>query len=264
MNNEIVSAAQTARLVKSGEMSALEATDAAIERIEQKNPHLNAVIFKDYDGARQKARELDARIGRKETVGAMAGVPTLMKDLFDFKPGWPSTMGGVPALKNFIPDFWSIYPKRIEAADAILIGKTNAPVLGFNAATDNWLFGATRNPFDLARNPGGSSGGSAAAVAGGLVPVAGGSDAGGSIRIPASWSGVAGFQGSQGRVPMVIRPSAFSGTSPFIYEGPIARTVEDLALAMSVLSGHEPSDPFSNAQKIDFLCSGTKLWTAGN
>jgi amidase/aspartyl-tRNA(Asn)/glutamyl-tRNA(Gln) amidotransferase subunit A len=253
MNNEILSAAQTARLVKSGEMSALEATDAAIERIEQKNPHLNAVIFKDYDGARQKARELDARLARKETVGAMAGVPTLMKDLFDFKPGWPSTMGGVPALKNFVPDFWSTFPKRIEAADAILIGKTNAPALGFNAATDNWLFGATRNPFDLARNPGGSSGGSAAAVAAGLVPVAGGSDAGGSIRIPASWSGVAGFQGSQGRVPMVIRPDAFSGTSPFIYEGPIARTVEDLALAMSVLSGHEPCDPFSNPQEIDFL-----------
>ena len=86
MNNETLSAAQTAPLVKSGEMSALEVTDAAIERIEQKNPHLNAVIFKDYDGARQKARELDARIARKETIGAMAGVPTLMKDLLDL-PG---------------------------------------------------------------------------------------------------------------------------------------------------------------------------------
>lgn len=255
MITDSLTAAQSARLVKSGEMSALELTDAAIARIEERNPQLNAVIFKDYDGARQAARELDDRVARKEIVGAMAGVPTLMKDLFDFKPGWPSTMGGVPALKNFVPDFWSTYPKRIEAADAILIGKTNAPALGFNAATDNPLFGAPRNPFDLTRNPGGSSGGSAAAVAAGLVPVAGGSDAGGSIRIPASWSGVAGFQGSQGRVPAVMRPDAFGGTSPFIYEGPIARTVEDLALAMTALSGHEPADPFSNPQEVDFLAA---------
>lgn len=253
MSTDLLSAAQTARLVKTGEMSALEVTDAAIERIERGNPKLNAVIFKDYEGARAQARNLDIRIARKDHVGAMAGVPTLMKDLFDFKPGWPSTMGGVPALKDFVPDFWSTYPKRIEAADAILIGKTNAPTLGFNASTDNQLFGATRNPFDLSRNPGGSSGGSAAAVAAGLVPVASGSDAGGSIRIPASWSGVAGFQGSQGRVPTVMRPDAFGAISPFIYEGPISRTVEDLALAMSVLSGHDHADPFSNPQEIDFL-----------
>lgn len=253
MSTNFLSAAQTARLVKSGEMSAIEATDAAIERIERDNPKLNAVIFKDYDGARAQARNLDTRIARKDIVGTLAGVPTLMKDLFDFKPGWPSTMGGVPALKEFVPDFWSTYPQRMEAADAILIGKTNAPTLGFNASTDNSLFGPTCNPFDLTRNPGGSSGGSAAAVAAGLVPVAGGSDAGGSIRIPASWSGVAGFQGSQGRVPTVMRPDAFGAISPFIYEGPIARTVEDLALAMSALSGHNPADPFSNPQEIDFL-----------
>ncbi|WP_370267340.1 amidase [Nioella sp.] len=252
LEQDALSASETARLVKTGAVSAVEMIDAAIARIERVNPALNAVIFTDFDGAREQAARLDARIARKEPVGAMAGVPTLMKDLFDFKPGWPSTMGGVPALKSFVPDFWSTYPQRMEAADAILLGKTNAPVLGFNAATDNPLFGASKNPFDLTRNTGGSSGGSAAAVASGLVPVAGATDGGGSIRIPASWCGVAGFQPSQGRVPMVMRPNAFGGASPFVYEGPVARSVADLALAMSVLAGHDPRDPFSNPQAVDF------------
>ncbi|MCA2012035.1 amidase [Cereibacter sphaeroides] len=253
LDEDALSATQTARLVQSRAVSAVEMIDAAIDRIERRNPALNAVIFTDFDGARKQAADLDQRIAEGERVGAMAGVPTLMKDLFDFKPGWPSTMGGVAALQSFRPDFWSTYPQRMEASNAILLGKTNAPVLGFNAATDNPLFGASKNPFDLTRNTGGSSGGSAAAVASGIVPVAGASDGGGSIRIPAAWCGIAGFQPSQGRVPMVMRPNAFGGTSPFVYEGPVARSVEDLALAMSVLSGHDARDPFSNPQPVDFL-----------
>lgn len=248
-----LSATETARRIKSRDLSAGEVTEAAIARIEQRNPGLNAVIFSDFDGARRRAQDLDTRIARREPVGVLAGVPTLMKDLFDFRPGWPSTLGGVPALKAFVPDFWSTYPKRVETADAILLGKTNAPVLGLNATTDNPLFGATCNPFDLERNSGGSSGGSAAAVASGMVPVAGATDGGGSIRIPASWCGVAGFQPSQGRVPMVMRPNAFGGISPFVYEGPLARTVSDLALVMTALAGYDAGDPFSNPQQINFL-----------
>ncbi|MDH2329096.1 amidase [Cereibacter sp. SYSU M97828] len=254
MSDEL-SATDTARLVKSRDLSAVEVTEAAIARIERLNPVLNAVIFTDYDAALQRARNLDARIGRGEAVGSLAGVPTLMKDLFDFRPGWPSTFGGIPALKDFVPDFWSTYPKRAEREDAILLGKTNTPVLGFNAATDNPMFGPACNPFDPTRNSGGSSGGSAAAVAGGMVPVAGGSDGGGSVRIPASWCGAAGFQPSFGRVPMVIRPNAFGCLSPFVYEGPIARCVKDLALTLNAMSGYDAGDPFSLPEAVDFVAA---------
>lgn len=250
---DTLSASETVRLVKSKQLSVVETTEAAIDRIEDRNAALNAVIYLDYDGAKKRARDLENRIMRGDEVGDLAGVPTLMKDLFDFRPGWPSTLGGVPALKDFVPDFWSTYPKRMEAADAILLGKTNAPVFGFNGATDNPLFGATRNPFDLSRNSGGSSGGSAAAVSSRLVPVAGASDGGGSIRIPASWCGIAGFQPSAGRVPMVMRPNGFGGISPFVYEGPVARCIDDLALVMNALSGYDARDPFSNQEQIDFL-----------
>ncbi len=250
---DTLSASEIARLVKSKKLSAIEVTQAAIDRIESRNPDLNAVIYSDFDGAKNRARDLDSRIIRGETVGDLAGVPTLMKDLFDFRPGWPSTFGGIPALKDYVPDFWSTYPKRVERQDAILLGKTNAPVMGFNGATDNPLFGVTRNPFDLSRNSGGSSGGSAAAVSSGLVPVAGASDGGGSIRIPASWCGIAGFQPSFGRVPMVMRPNAFGGISPFIYEGPVARCVDDLALVMNALAGYDAADPLMNPEPVDFL-----------
>lgn len=250
----LLSASATAQLVKSKQLSAVETTQAAIERIENWNPLLNAVVYSDFEGAIKRARELDSKICRNEEVGNLAGVPTLMKDLFDFRPGWPSTFGGIPAMKDFMPDFWSTYPKHVERADAILIGKTNTPVMGFNGTTDNPLFGPARNPFDLNRNSGGSSGGSAAAVASGLVPVAGASDGGGSIRIPASWCGIAGFQPSFGRVGMEIRPNAF-GVSPFVYEGPVARCVDDLALVMNALSGYNPRDPFSNPDVIDFVAA---------
>jgi amidase/aspartyl-tRNA(Asn)/glutamyl-tRNA(Gln) amidotransferase subunit A len=124
--------------------------------------------------------------------------------------------------------------------------------MGLCGATDNPLFGATRNPFDLTRNSGGSSGGSAAAVADGLVPFAEGSDGGGSIRIPSSWCGVYGFQPSFGRVPNVLRPNGFFATQPYLYEGPITRTVADAALALTALNGEDPRDPFCILGKVDF------------
>lgn len=247
-----LTARETAGLVAARKLSAVETTTAAIERIEARNPSLNAVIFKDCDGALARARALDDRIMRSEPVGRMAGVPTLMKDLFDFRPGWPTTFGGVPALKDFVPDFWSAYPQRTEGADAIMLGKTNSTVLGFCGTSDNPLFGPTANPFDLSRNSGGSSGGSAAAVADGMVAVAGANDGGGSIRIPSSWSGTAGFQPSFGRVPAVMRPNAFGTVNSFAYEGPVARNVGDLALAMNCMAGYDPLDPFSNPETIDF------------
>ncbi|MDB5775493.1 MAG: glutamyl-tRNA(Gln) amidotransferase subunit [Herbaspirillum sp.] len=250
-----LSASETARLVRRREISPVETIAAAIERIERRNPSLNALIYTDFEQATQRARALETQIMKGVDPGPLAGVPTAMKDLFDFKPGWPSTFGGVPALKDFIPDFASIYPERIEAAGAILLGKTNSPLLGFRGTTDNPLFGPTRNPFNMSKNSGGSSGGSAAAVADGILPLAGASDAGGSIRIPASSCGVYGFQPSFGRVPMVSRPNAFGAISPFKYAGTVTRTVADAALALGALAGYHPGDPFCVNDTVDFAAA---------
>jgi amidase len=126
-----------------------------------------------------------------------------------------------------------------------VLGKTNSPVMGFRGTCDNYLFGPSRNPFATAKNTGGSSGGSAAAVADGLLPLAEGTDGGGSIRIPAAWCGVYGYKASFGRIPYLNRPNAFSGINPFLFEGPITRTVEDAALALDALAGYDSRDPFS-------------------
>jgi amidase/aspartyl-tRNA(Asn)/glutamyl-tRNA(Gln) amidotransferase subunit A len=247
------SASQLARRIRTKEISPVEVMDATIARIETRNPSLNALIFTDFDGARQAARAAEAAVMRGADLPPLHGVPAAIKDLFDFKPGWPTTFGGVRALKDNIAEFHCVFAERIEQGGAILVGKTNAPIMGFRGVTDNYLFGATRNPFDLSRNPGGSSGGSAAAVADGLLPLAEGTDAGGSIRIPAAWCNVYGYKASFGRVPVLVRPNAFAGDLPFIFEGPITRTVEDAALATSVLGGYDPRDPFSLDQDVDYL-----------
>jgi amidase/aspartyl-tRNA(Asn)/glutamyl-tRNA(Gln) amidotransferase subunit A len=224
-----------------------------IERIEARNPSLNAFVYKGYEDARQRAEQAEHAVVSGEELGPLHGVPTAMKDLFDFKPGWPATFGGVRALKDLVIDAYCVFAERVEKAGAILIGKTNSPVMGFRGVCDNYLFGPSANPFDTTVNTGGSSGGSAAAVADGLVPFAEGTDGGGSIRIPAAWCGVYGYKASFGRVPMVLRPDAFAGTNPFIYEGPITRTVEDAALVLNALSGYDARDPYSLDEVVDFL-----------
>lgn len=248
-----VSAAELARRVASKAVSPVELMDATIARIEARNPSLNALIFTDFDGARGEAKKAEAAVMRGDALPPLHGVPAAIKDLFDFKPGWPTTYGGVRALKDNIAPFHCVFAERIEKGGAILVGKTNAPVMGLRGVTDNYLFGATNNPFDVTRNPGGSSGGSAAAVADGLLPLAEGTDAGGSIRIPAAWCGVYGYKASFGRVPVVMRPNAFAGDLPYVFEGPITRTVEDAALAMGVLDGYDPRDPLALDEKVDYL-----------
>lgn len=254
---DTLSAAETARAVRARHLSPVETTEAAIERIERRNPSLNAVTYRGYDDARACARQLERRIARGEDVGVLAGVPSLMKDLFGFKPGWPATLGGLSALHRNISDTWSMFPARVEAAGSIVVGQTNSPAFGFRGTTDNATVGPTRNPFDPTRNPGGSSGGSSAAVADGMVALAGATDGGGSIRIPSAWSGVVGFQPSAGRLPFVARPNAF-GTSCFLYEGPITRTVEDSALAMTALHGFDPRDPIALDETVDFMGALTR------
>ena len=247
-----MSAAEVARQIRQRRLSAVEVAEATIERIELRNPSLNAFVFKGFEDARRAAAAADRAVKAGADLGPLHGVPSAIKDLFDFKPGWPATFGGIGALKDNITDFHCLFAERIEAAGAILIGKTNSPVMGFRGTCDNYLFGPTCNPFDTSLNSGGSSGGSAAAVADGLVPIAEGTDGGGSIRIPAAWCGVYGYKASYGRVPHVGRPNAFQGEMPFIFEGTLTRNVEDAALALDVLAGPDSRDPTCFLDKAQF------------
>ena len=247
------SAASLVARIRRKEVSPVEVTDAAIARIEKHNPKINALIIFGFDEARKAAKEAEAAIMRGDKVGALHGLPYAMKDCFDFKRGWVTTFGGIRALKNYVVDTCCVFVERMEQAGAITVGKTNSPVFGFRGTTDNYMYGPSRNPFDLSKNTGGSSGGSAGAVAAGLLPLCEGTDGGGSIRIPSSWCGVFGYKPSFGRVPFAGRPNAFGGTAPFLFEGPITRTVEDAALAMSALAGYDSRDPYSIEGSIDFM-----------
>jgi amidase/aspartyl-tRNA(Asn)/glutamyl-tRNA(Gln) amidotransferase subunit A len=249
------SAASLALRIRRRELSPVEVTDAFITRIEARNPSLNALVFLAFEEARRRARLAEQALMAGEELGPLHGVPVALKDNFDFKPGWIATIGGVRALRDHVSHEWCVFAERIERAGAILLGKTNSPSLGFRGTCDNYLFGPSRNPFNLAKNTGGSSGGSAGAVADGLLPLAEGTDGGGSIRIPSSWCGVYGYKASFGRVPTVVRPNAFGGTAPFVFEGPITRTVEDAALALTALAGYDVRDPYSLDQQVDYLAA---------
>jgi amidase len=246
-------AGELALRIRRRDLSPVEVIDACIDRIERRNPSLNAFVYRGFDDARGEAKKAERAVMSGDAVGPLHGVPTAIKDLFDFKPGWIATLGGVRALEHHVVNFYCPFAERIEKAGAIIVGKTNSPVMGFRGTCDNYLFGPSRNPFNLSKNTGGSSGGSAAAVADGLVPFAEGTDGGGSIRIPSSWCGVYGYKPSFGRVPAITRPDAFSCAAPFIAEGPIARTVEDAALAMTALTGYDARDPFSLDETVDYL-----------
>ena len=224
---ESMTATEMAAAVRTGQVSPVELVDACIERILRRNPSVNAFVYQGFDDARERARAAAAAVTAGEELGPLHGVPTAIKDLFDFKRGWPATFGGIGALRDFTINARCAYAERVEDAGAIIMGKTNSPVMGFRGTCDNYLFGPSRNPFDTTKNTGGSSGGSAAAVADGLVPMAEGTDGGGSIRIPASWCGVYGYKASFGRVPFLARPNAFGGTDPFLFEGTLTRTVAD-------------------------------------
>ena len=253
---ESMTATQLAAAVRDRDVSPVELVDACIERIERRNPSLNAFVYRGFDEARERARAAEAAVtGGDQQLGPLHGVPTAIKDLFDFKPGWPATFGGIRALEHFSIDARCAYAERMEEAGAIIVGKTNSPVMGFRGTCDNYLFGPSRNPFDTSKNTGGSSGGSAAAVADGLVPIAEGTDGGGSVRIPASWCGIYGYKASFGRVPYLGRPNAFGGTDPFLFEGTLTRTVADAALGMTALAGYHPGDPFSIDENVDFLAA---------
>lgn len=247
-----------ADLIHRRHVSPREVVSDCISRITALNPKLNAFVFTDFDRALVDAERCGDELARGVSRGPLHGVPVALKDLFDFRPGWPATLGGLPELRDFSRDGYCVFAERMESAGAILIGKTNSPVLGFRGTCDNPLFGPTGNPFDPRYNSGGSSGGSASAVAAGMLSLAEGSDAGGSIRIPAAWCGVYGFQPSFGAVPRVVRPNAFANMSPFLYEGPITRSVRDAALALRVLAdGANDRDPFFRQRPAEPPAAGS-------
>ncbi|MDB5056168.1 MAG: glutamyl-tRNA(Gln) amidotransferase subunit [Bacilli bacterium] len=246
-----MSIAEMTKKIKSRDLSPVEIIDSTIQRIEKRNQSLNAFVYYAFEHARKVAKQAEKALYSGEKLGILHGVPTAMKDLFEY-PGWPNTMGGIRALKENLTNNFNIYSQKMEQAGAILVGKTNSPVMGFRGTCDNYLFGPTRNPFDLTRNSGGSSGGGAAAVADGLVPIAEGTDGGGSIRIPAAWCGLYGYKASFGRIPFISRPNAFAATAPFLFEGAMTRTVEDAAIGLNVLAGFHSRDPYSLDQTIDY------------
>ncbi|WP_107676169.1 amidase [Agrobacterium sp. LAD9] len=246
------SATELSNLLREKEISPVELLEATIEGIEEKNHIVNAFVHLGFDEARELAKKQEGALLRGDDLGPLGGVPVAMKDLYDFKVGWPSTLGGVPALRNNIATFNSLWVERMEKAGANIVGKTNAAIFGFRGTGDNPLFGPSKNPFDLSYNSGGSSGGAAAAVAAGLVSIGQATDGGGSTRVPAAFCGLVGLKPTFGRIPMPIRPNAFGGTSPFLFDGAVTRTIEDSAIALEVLEGYDSRDPFvSRGPKVD-------------
>ncbi|MWG36702.1 amidase, partial [Halomarina oriensis] len=226
-----------------GECSPVALVEHCLERIEARNDRTNAFVTVLADDAREQARAAERAVERGEQLGPLHGIPVGIKDLTSVA-GVRTTYGSVP-LADHVPERDDPVVARLRAAGAIVVGKTNTSEFGHIATTDNDLFGATGNPYDPTKTAGGSSGGSAAAVADGLVPLAQGTDAGGSVRIPASACGVVGIKPSFGRVSRHTRPDAFADANPFTATGPLARTVADAALSLDVMAGTDPADPFS-------------------
>jgi amidase len=237
------SAVDIAASVRSGETSPVAVVDAFLDRIDARGDVTNAFINVLRADARSRAREIEAQLESGADL-PLAGVPVAMKDLSETKAGVPNTMG-VRAFSDNVAEATSVTIRRLEAAGAIVIGTTNTPELGHLVRTDNLLQGPTSTPFDPSRNAGGSSGGSAAALADGLCALATGSDVGGSLRNPAACCGVVSVKPSHGLIPRGNRINGFRGHTPVGVLGPMARDVESLAIALDVLSGPDPIDPFS-------------------
>ncbi|MDA8371557.1 MAG: amidase [Nocardiopsaceae bacterium] len=229
-----------AQMLREREISAREVVSAHLERIEAVDPEVNAVVTLCADRAMEEARDADERIARGADVGPLHGLPIAHKDTHD-TAGVRTTYGS-PVYSDHVPERDDLIVERIRAAGAITIGKTNTPEFAAGSHTFNPVFGTTRNPYDTTRSAGGSSGGAAAALAAGLHTLADGSDMGGSLRNPASFTNVVGLRPSPGRVPQSPDPLAWSTLS---VQGPMARDVSDLALLLSVIAGPDPRSPIA-------------------
>ncbi|MDQ8033183.1 MAG: amidase [Bordetella sp.] len=233
-------AAEIARLVRTRAISPVEVVQASLARIDASQATINSFITVCHDQALAAAREAEARIMRGGALPALLGVPFSAKDMIS-TAGVRTTLGS-RVLEDNMPSEDAVVVTRLKKAGAILVGKTTTPEFAHSCVTAAPLYGVTRNPWDLSRTPGGSSGGAGASVAAGLTPLALATDSGGSTRIPAACTGVVGFKQTQGLVPDESTRDAF-GTIVFV--NPVTRDIQDAALLLDAVSGPHPSDPFS-------------------
>jgi aspartyl-tRNA(Asn)/glutamyl-tRNA(Gln) amidotransferase subunit A len=249
-HNEIcrMDAVTLAAHIRAKRLSAVEVVEAVLARMERLEPHLHAFCTPTPDLARVQARRVEADIMAGRPVGALAGVPVGHKDLLLTRG--VRTASGSYAYRDFVPDEDDLVVERMRAAGAVMLGKTNVPEFGYSPTGHNPVFETTRNPWNTALTPGGSSAGSGAAVAAGVGPIATGSDGGGSVRIPASFCGLYGLKPSMGRIPLYPgardeRYPGVSGWESVEHIGPLSRTVADAALMMSVAAGPDMRDRHS-------------------
>jgi amidase len=229
-----------ARLIRSGQLSTREVVAAHLEQIAAVNPKVNAIVTLVGERAMRQALALDELLVAGKSLGPLHGLPIAHKDLQPTK-GIRTTFGS-RIFQNFIPQEDSLLVERVGRAGAIAVGKTNTPEFGAGSQTFNEVFGATRNPYDLSKTCGGSSGGAATALACNMLPIADGSDMGGSLRNPASFCNVVGLRPSPGRIPVWPAPLAWSTLS---VEGPMARTVADVAFFLSAMAGPDRRSPIA-------------------
>ena len=242
-----LSAVHLGGMIRSKEISPAELIDNCIDRIESCDGKLNAMVTKNYERAKEEAKLAERKVLNGHNLGLLHGLPVGVKDL-ELTQGLRTTLGS-KLYANYIPEEDQGSVAKIRAEGGILLGKTNTPEFGAGANTRNLVFGATGNPFDPLKTCGGASGGSAVALATGMVPIATGSDYGGSLRTPASFCGVVGIRPSPGVVPAEARPVALL---PFSVLGPMARSVDDAYLLLQAQSGVNRLDPFSNGADADF------------
>ncbi|HYH34440.1 MAG TPA: amidase family protein, partial [Nocardioides sp.] len=234
------SAREQAEAVRRRVISSRELLELHLARIAERNPALTAVVSLDAQRAREGAARADEHLARGWPIGPLHGLPFAVKDTHDVA-GWRTTYGS-PLFAEHVPDRDDLAVERIRRAGAVLIGRTNVPEFAAGSHTFNRVFGTTRNPVDPGRSAGGSSGGAACALASGMVPLADGSDMGGSLRNPASFCGVVGLRPSLGRVPSWPTTNQWETTS---VSGPMARNVGDVALLLSVMAGPDPRVPLA-------------------
>ncbi len=239
----LLPAVELARRLRARELSARELLEASLRRIDEVNPALNAIVTRDDERATARAAALDEAIVRDGPVGPLHGLPIAHKDLLP-TAGLRTTFGST-MFADFVPAEDALLAARVDAAGGVRVGKTNVPELGAGSQTHNPVFGATRNPYDPARTPGGSSGGAAAALVTGMVAVADGSDMGGSLRNPASFCNVFGLRPTPGRVPNLPSKDAWYDLSVL---GPMGRSAADAALLLGAIAGPDMADPLSRPE----------------
>ena len=261
MTNETLcdlTALEMRSLLDSGKVSSRELLAAHLRRIEEVNPELNAIVTLTPEIAHQRALAADDAQAKGESLGLLHGLPIAHKDITD-TAGVLTTMGS-PIYKDRVPEKDDLIVERIRNAGAIMVGKTNTPEFGAGSQTFNEVFGVTSNPYDTSKTCGGSSGGAAVALAARMLPIADGSDLGGSLRNPASFCNVVGFRPSGGRVPTVPTSNLWM---PLATKGPMARTVSDISLFMQAIAGPHQLAPSSNIESPDIFSGSLERNFAG-